>query len=178
MCFCKTQSDPEWRCDNSAHLHHLTEPSTLIRCGYSEVVMERTSLEVPLMDINSDGCCFGQLCHFKTFPVLERLHLCRRANPLTFLVLFKCIHTADLTLLVHYAVFNCPRHIFHRAQISVCREANLGCVTQCGRARPLCSATALCFPPPPLKHMEEKAHGGMTTEDVIPHRVCSNTMAA
>lgn len=53
---------------------------------------------------------------------------------------------------------------------SVCREANLGYVTQCGLVPPLCSATALCFPRPLLKHKEKKhmdAEANMVIENVI-----------
>lgn len=50
-------------------------------CGYSELVIKRTTLMVPLMDINSD-VLFGQIYNFKTCSALERSHLHCFTTPL------------------------------------------------------------------------------------------------
>lgn len=126
------------------------------------------------MDINSDLCCLDRF---------ESLHLYRFANPLTFPVHSQCIHTVTLILLSPFCTLCCVQlpshHIFHWAQISVCREANLGYVTQYGLVPPLCSTPALCFPRPLLKHTEKKARGWSEHDDGTCHppRVsCTNTV--
>lgn len=64
------------------------------------------------------------------------LHLYSLANPLTFLVNSKCIHSAPNTAPSPFCTLCCVQlpshHIFHWAQISVCHEGNLQYVTQLG----------------------------------------------
>lgn len=92
---------------------------------------------------------------FQTRPALERLHTSAKPRP-----------SSDPNPFCTQSWVQSPsHHIFHWAGVSARREAKPGHVTQRGRARPLCSATALCFPRLLLQHMEKEERGGGSKHD-------------